>query len=456
MSRAKKWRLGFGAGLLGGIACSSPADAPGPVATSVSAIQGGTTDAVDTFVVGVVQETSSSVALCSGALLAPNLVATARHCVSKLSSDVIDCSTSTFGSVLPLTDFGVTLDTQLGKTSSFTGVSKIIVPSGSDQTKVCGNDIALLILDKSIALPKYVVPVINPPMTDHGVYSTQVTVIGYGISSPTDQAGNSAGTRRIKEDVALTCIPNDPTFANCFSNPNAQQFLSANEFVSGDDSTCEGDSGSGAFEQSNFNNKNWVSFGVLSRGGVSGDGLTCVQPIYTRFDAWGSLLMQTAIEAASIGGYVAPEWAGSDGGTPADEGGLEDVNSDAMASSGSVASSGSNVTPSTGSAVGSPSGSTAGSSMTGSSGMSSSGESSLPAPSISGNDGNSGSCNGDSGCGQNANSNSASESPIGSHLGCGIASGRDRTNSHSIFAAISMLAGLSLFRRRGGRRPFAG
>src|SRR5262249_33103066 len=75
------------------------------------------------------------------------------------------------------------------------------------------------------------------------------------------------------------------------------------------DGTCEGDSGSSAFEQRSFDSGDWVSFGVLSRGGVSSDGMTCLGAIYTRFDAWGTLVEQVAIEAANTGGYTVPTWA---------------------------------------------------------------------------------------------------------------------------------------------------
>jgi hypothetical protein len=87
--------------------------------------------------------------------------------------------------------------------------------------------------------------------------------------------------------------------------------LSANEFISGDASTCEGDSGSAAFDQGYFNQGEWVSFGILSRGSVSSDGQTCIQPIYTRFDAWGSLLIDAAkqAQAASKARYALPLWA---------------------------------------------------------------------------------------------------------------------------------------------------
>ncbi len=289
-----------------------PVSSPAPTAYSVSAIEDGTADDTHTFAVGVVQLTHE-LAFCSGVLLAPNLVATARHCVAQTPSQQIDCATSAFGPILPLGDLMVTTATVLTDRDNYAHVAQIVVPSGADQNKVCGNDIALMILDRNIVLPQYVEPTINPPMTDHSVYATTVTAIGYGLSTPLDEAGVTAGTRRIKENIPLYCISNDSTFTNCYSDPMASQVLATDEFVSGDDSTCEGDSGSGAFDQPSFNRGQWVAFGVLSRGAVSTDGKTCIQPVYSRFDAWGSLLIGAATQAATMGGYSAPVWAGGTG-----------------------------------------------------------------------------------------------------------------------------------------------
>jgi hypothetical protein len=193
----------------------------------------------------------------------------------------------------------------------------ILVPT---DTGVCGNDIALLILTSNIQLPQYVTPVINPPMTDHHTYTTAYTAIGYGVDTPADTTGASAGTRRIKENINLTCIPNDSTFVDCYSFANAQQFIFENEFEGGD-GTCEGDSGSGAFDQGSFNSGLWVAFGVLSRGGVTPEGGTCLGGVYTRFDKWGSLIIQAAVQAAAMGGYTAPGWAGGSPPPPPAEGG---------------------------------------------------------------------------------------------------------------------------------------
>ncbi len=299
-----------GALLLAWVAgCGGAEPSVDPTGYATSAIENGTVDTTHTFAVGIVQM-GSQVSFCSGALLAPNLVATARHCVAGSTSVQIDCSTSVFGGTRPASNFRVTTQTQITQGGNFVGVSKIIVPTGSDQTKLCGNDIALLILDRNVQLAQYVVPAIDPPMTDHVAYSTHVTAIGYGVSSPTDTNGATAGVRRMKQNVGLVCIPNDTGFRpNCFTDPMASKVLSPNEFVSGDASTCEGDSGSGAYDQGSFDQGKWVSFGVLSRGAISPDNMTCIEPIYTRFDAWGQLLIDAANQAATMGGYSVASWA---------------------------------------------------------------------------------------------------------------------------------------------------
>ncbi|MDP9037386.1 MAG: trypsin-like serine protease [Myxococcota bacterium] len=307
-----RWSAGFGSALLVFAAgCSGVGSAPDTIAASTSSIQGGSDDPSHPFAVGVIEQNGRGFAICSGALLAPNLVATARHCVSHLASSSIDCATSSFGAVTAASNLFVTTDAVIGTTMPY-DVARIVVPSGANQASVCGNDLALLILAKPIALAAYVTPAITPPITNHITYSTNMAAIGYGITSPGDTSGASAGTRRIRQGIGIVCIPNDPTYAlNCYkTDPTASQYVTANEFVGGD-GTCEGDSGSSAFDQASFNQGKWVSFGVLSRGGLSAEGGTCSGSIYTRFDAWASLLTSTAIEAAAMGGYAVPSWAGA-------------------------------------------------------------------------------------------------------------------------------------------------
>jgi hypothetical protein len=292
-------------------ACSGQSSAPERTAFTSLPIQGGMPDTADSFVVAVVEQEpqAGGVGLCSGSLLAPNLVATARHCVAPASPQPIVCAQSAFGATVSPSSLQVTNDSSItDPAAQWHAVQQIIVPSAAGQTTFCGDDLALLILAEPISVPKYVTPVINPPMTDRSAYSTTITAIGYGVDTPTDTMGMSAGVRRIREDIDLSCIPNDPGILNCLSDPSLTGYITPNEFEASD-GTCDGDSGSGAFEQRNFDAGSLVSFGVLSRGTTDADGSTCVGPIYTRFDVWGSLVIQTAVEAAQLGGYATPTWA---------------------------------------------------------------------------------------------------------------------------------------------------
>jgi V8-like Glu-specific endopeptidase len=276
-------------------------------------VQGGQVDTTHNYAVGVVTTTGL---LCSGALIAPNLVMTARHCID-VSPQTIDCTStsSVFGSQHTSTGnyWVTTYYTTNQNSNGWHQAKQIFVTPGS---KICGNDLALIMLSDNVSLSEaggsYVTPVVQYSMTDHTRYSTTVTAIGYGDTSATTQ---DAGTRHIRQNINLLCIPGDSAI-DCGVQPQ----IATNEFVSGD-STCEGDSGSSAYEQKNFNKSVPVSFGVLSRGGASGS--TCVEPIYTRTDKWASFIVATAKTAASAGGYSPPAWtqappapdAGTDSGT---------------------------------------------------------------------------------------------------------------------------------------------
>jgi len=46
--------------------------------------------------------------LCTGTLLAPNLVVTARHCVAPPAGNTVDCSSATFGPMVAASQVNVT------------------------------------------------------------------------------------------------------------------------------------------------------------------------------------------------------------------------------------------------------------------------------------------------------------------------------------------------------------
>jgi Trypsin len=309
--------------------CSSSAPQQDKVGSSASAIQGGKDDPSHPFAVGVcVGGPGQCQLICSGALVAPNLVLTARHCVDQ-SPQAIDCNSSStkFGAQHAATQFFyITTDPDMNQgTSGWHSAKKIYRTPG---TAFCGNDMAMIELTDNVSLSEagaFVTPVVQYSMTDHTRYSSTVTAIGYGINAP--NAMNSSGTRRIRQNINIACIPGDAKL-DCGPLSGAQ--LTANEFESGD-GTCEGDSGSSAYEQKSFTAGNPVSFGVLSRG--SSSSTACIGGTYTRTDAMKNFIVSTALTAAADGNYTPPSWTQAapppptDGGTttPPGQGQLGDA-----------------------------------------------------------------------------------------------------------------------------------
>ncbi len=249
-----------------------------PVVVHRQEIQGGTTDSTHTSVVGIVINTGQGQAICSGTLIAPNLVLTAQHCVAQLSSPFVVCGQSPFGAQYPPSAFGVTTETTMPQSSAgYTGVSSVHVPPGGSDA--CGFDIALLQLSTSITTTEPIVPRIDIPVTEGETY----TAIGYGHIGN----GSGAGTRRQLANREVLCATGD-----CPRN----QGIEAAEFA-GTDGTCQGDSGGAPLDAEGR------VLGALSRGP---DG--CLGSVYSSVSTWATWLRNIGELAASEGGYTAPTW----------------------------------------------------------------------------------------------------------------------------------------------------
>jgi hypothetical protein len=172
-------------------------------------------------------------------------------------------------------------------------VKAVSVPSDDH---VCGHDIAVLILNDLVPASEATpaTPGVQYPMTDFNRYSShRITAIGYGNTGPT---GFSAGTRRIRSNIQLACIPGDD-FIPCPADFND------NEFYTGD-GTCEGDSGSSAYDNPSITSGKPLTFGVLSRGGDNagdaGQAATlCKGGLYTRLDKYRDLIVNAASSASN-------------------------------------------------------------------------------------------------------------------------------------------------------------
>jgi hypothetical protein len=262
-----------------------------------AAIQGGATDtnAAHNFAVGVANRFGG---VCSGTLIAPNLVMTARHCVIPPSSDESVTCSDIFPANVAASALYVTTEPNLYKAKSYYAATEIITPTDK---AFCGNDIALIILEKDVPASEAqpATPVVQFKMTDKRL-SGSITAMGYGITNP---SAEDSGQRRIRENIPLLCIPGSKDM-EC-SGDMAKYSDDAAEFVT-EGYVCSGDSGSGAFDQRSFDKGTPFVMGTLSRGPQTKD--KCLAAFYSRTDAHAALIIDAAKKAAQQGGYELPSW----------------------------------------------------------------------------------------------------------------------------------------------------
>jgi len=303
--------------VVGGCSSGLPADVSeeNPGETSAT-IQGGKNDGnAHPSAIGLMV---NFVSICSGALIAPNLILTARHCVATPPPQ-IDCATAKFpaepvsgGSVYVTTNPNL-LTTQ---PMDYIRGAKIFTP---EPTGVCGNDIALVVLEENIDGVPLVAPNFDTTrFTEHtGGFGYTYTAIGYGLDAAVSSP-NSSGIRRILDHISVSCVPGAANpLTDCDAIKGLQGVYAPEEFIGGS-GTCQGDSGSSAYEQRAFNKNELVSLGVLSRGGASGDN--CVGSFYTRTDSWKDLILEALAYAQPLGGYPTPAWAAGGSETAASAG----------------------------------------------------------------------------------------------------------------------------------------
>ncbi|HEX7602000.1 MAG TPA: trypsin-like serine protease [Polyangiaceae bacterium] len=236
-----------------GGAGSSPAaeaDAGGVVVDDVEVVNGvpdhGRNPAVVALDVG-------GQGLCTGTLIAPDVVLTARHCVS-ITSEKVQCPPSgpQIGRDRTASSIGVYAGEDARSATLVARGRELVVPKS---TTLCDHDIAAIVLDRDV---EGVAPLrLAKQAPKRG---DTVRAVGFGKSSDAD----FGGIKLLRDHVKILEV-------------------STAEFLVGE-ATCQGDSGGPALDESTGD-----IVGVVSRGGPSCEG-SGVHNVYTRTDAFQELL----------------------------------------------------------------------------------------------------------------------------------------------------------------------
>ena len=297
-----------------------------PTGTQSSAIYGGVLDNdasqnASVVAIEVGAQGDESFYLCSGTLIAPNVVLTARHCISTqlTTSPICDQNGNTtngptFGGDIPIDQINVFATPAIYQGETPSAVAKqVFHPSGLIE---CNADVALIVLATNIttAAPSRVR--ITSPVS----VGESTRAVGFGANN---ESTTLYGTRYRKDDLPVLAVG---SIISASQTP-----LGNNEFELGGESTCSGDSGGPALDETTN-----AVVGVLSRGPA--DCTVTDGHIYSSLEGFAPLFQQAF--AVAGGSWIDENAPAPDGGTSSSSGGTSSGGGGSGGGSGSGSSSG--------------------------------------------------------------------------------------------------------------------
>jgi MYXO-CTERM domain-containing protein len=230
-------------------ACAAPTEAHESVGRAAQPIIAGrASDASQDATVLLVKMTQGQVeSSCTGTLLTPRLVLTARHCVSEVEQAGVACDAagnavsggSVYGDYTP-SDIGVVTGTRSDRRNPVLAARGARILHDGART-LCNHDLALIVLDTAIAGAKTAPVRLDKP----AVRGESITAVGWGLV----ETGDSPAQRMTRAPIPVVAI-----------GPSAPHQAGPHEFIVGE-SICSGDSGGPAVAASG------AVIGVVSRGG---------------------------------------------------------------------------------------------------------------------------------------------------------------------------------------------